>query len=91
MIGNLFYIFIGFFIGFANDICLKWTIDIFSKKKALWIINLSFYLRMSVICLLFCLLMKMLPTGAIFLAIGLVIDRIFVKLKNRELKNANND
>lgn len=91
MIENLLYIFIGFFIGFVNDICLKWTINIFSRKKAIWIINLSFYFRILIIGLLFYLLIKRLPIGAIFLAIGLVADRIFMKLKNRELTNANNN
>ena len=91
MLENLIYIFIGFFIGFVNDICLRWTVNIFLRKKNLWIINLSFCLRILAICLVFYLLISKTPRSTIFLAIGLIIDRIFMKLKNKGLVNANND
>lgn len=91
MIEKLIYIFIGFFIGFINNICLKKTIDIFLRKKNLRIINLSFCLRMLVICFIFYLTISKKPENTIFLAIGLIIDKIFMKSKNRGLINANNN
>lgn len=81
MVNYFFYILLGFFIGFMNDLGVKITVNIFVKNKKLWVVNLSFLLRMFIICTIFYIMSKFIPISIFFLAIGLIINRISLKIK----------
>lgn len=70
-------VFIGILIGILNSLALKWTIKKIVEYKNAGIAVFSFFIRITIICVLFYYFMKNNWKNAIFMLLGLTISKIF--------------
>ena len=81
---TLLLIFIGFMVGVLNSIGIRWTIKKLVENKNSAIVVLSFFVRMTLICLIFYIFLDRNWKNAVFMLLGLTISKIIFILKERK-------
>lgn len=76
----IFLLLIGFMMGIFNFVGLKITLKKFVETKKISIIMLSFFTRITLICIVFYLFLNKSWTNAVFMIIGFIIAKYSIIL-----------
>ena len=76
MVYRIFLIFVGFLVGCANYYALSKTINIMLKKKNIYFMFVSFFVRTCLILLVFYVFMQGSWQNVLFLLLGFILSKI---------------
>ena len=91
MIALVFFIFLGFFIDYINNLAIKFTINKFLSKKNRGILYLSLLIRIIFLLTLFIIIVKINVKYLYYTFIGLVLSKLFLLITKKLLKNEHNN